>query len=177
MNKVILIGRLTRDPELRYTESNMPICRFGIAVNRTFSNQNGEREADFINISVFGKQAENVKNYLAKGSQVAVEGRIQVRNYDDQNGQKRSQVAIDGRIQTSSYEKDGVRRYNTDVVANNVQFLDTKNSGNAGGNDNFEFDNVSPSDFSSSMSTTAVKNDPFADFGASIEINDDELPF
>ena len=90
---------------------------------------------------------------------------------------KGSQVAIDGRIQTSSYEKDGVRRYNTDVVANNVQFLDTKNSGNAGGNDNFEFDNVSPSDFSSSMSTTTVKNDPFADFGASIEINDDELPF
>jgi len=154
MNKVFLIGRLTRDPELRYTESNMPICRFSIAVNRTFSNQNGEREADFINISVFGKQAENVKNYVKKGSQ----------------------VAIDGRIQTSSYEKDGVRRYSTDVVANNVQFLDSRNSGNNGGND-FGFDNVSPSDFSSSMPTTEVKNDPFADFGASIEINDDELPF
>ena len=155
MNKVFLIGRLTRDPELRYTDVNIPVCRFSIAVNRTYSNQNGEREADFINISVWRKQAENIKNYLKKGSQ----------------------VAIDGRIQTSSYEKDGVRRYNTEVVADNVQFLDTKNSGNVGGNDNFEFDNVSPSDFSSSMSTTTVKNDPFADFGASIEINDDELPF
>ena len=102
MNKVFLIGRLTRDPELRYTDANIPVCRFSIAVNRTYSNQNGEREADFINISVWRKQAENIKNYLKKGSQ----------------------VAIDGRIQTSSYERDGVRRYNTEVVADNVQFLD-----------------------------------------------------
>ena len=155
MNKCILVGNLARDPELTTTSNGVAVCRFSIAVNRTYSNQNGEREADFINISVWRKQAENIKNYLRKGSQ----------------------VAIDGRIQTSSYERDGVRRYNTEVVADNVQFLDTKNGGSTGGNDNFEFDNVSPSDFSSSMSTTTVKNDPFADFGASIEINDDELPF
>ena len=155
MNKVFLIGRLTRDPELRYTGSNVPVATFSIAVNRNFTNQSGEREADFINIIVWRKQAENIKNYVKKGSQ----------------------VAIDGRIQTRNYEQDGVKRYVTEVVADNVQFLDTKNGGNAGGNDNFEFDNVSPSDFSSSMSTTTVKNDPFADFGASIEINDDELPF
>lgn len=155
MNKVFLIGRLTRDPELRYTGNNTPVATFSIAVNRNFTNQSGEREADFINIIVWRKQAENIKNYVKKGSQ----------------------VAIDGRIQTRNYEQDGVKRYVTEVVADNVQFLDTKNSGNAGGNDNFEFDNVSPSDFSSSMSTTTVKNDPFADFGASIEINDDELPF
>lgn len=155
MNKVFLIGRLTRDPELRYTGNNTPVATFSIAVNRNFTNQSGEREADFINIIVWRKQAENIKNYVKKGSQ----------------------VAIDGRIQTRNYEQDGVKRYVTEVVADNVQFLDTKNGGNAGGNDNFEFDNVSPSDFSSSMSTTTVKNDPFADFGASIEINDDELPF
>lgn len=155
MNKVFLIGRLTRDPELRYTGNNTPVATFSIAVNRNFTNQSGEREADFINIIAWRKQAENIKNYVKKGSQ----------------------VAIDGRIQTRNYEQDGVKRYVTEVVADNVQFLDTKNSGNAGGNDNFEFDNVSPSDFSSSMSTTTVKNDPFADFGASIEINDDELPF
>ena len=155
MNKVFLIGRLTRDPELRYTGNNTPVATFSIAVNRNFTNQSGEREADFINIIVWRKQAENIKNYVKKGSQ----------------------VAIDGRIQTRNYEQDGVKRYVTEVVADNVQFLDTKNGGYAGGNDNFEFDNVSPSDFSSSMSTTTVKNDPFADFGASIEINDDELPF
>ena len=155
MNKVFLIGRLTRDPELRYTDANIPVCRFSIAVNRNYSNQNGERDADFINISVWRKQAENIKNYLRKGSQ----------------------VAIDGRIQTSSYEKDGVRRYNTEVVADNVQFLDTRNGGITGGNDNSGFEDVAPSDFSSSMSTTEVKSDPFADFGASFEISDDELPF
>ena len=105
MNKVFLIGRLTRDPELRYTSSNIPVASFSIAVNRTFANQNGEREADFINIVVWRKQAENCKNYLNQGSQVAIDGRIQTRNYEDQNGQK---------------------RYVTEVVADNVQFLDTK---------------------------------------------------
>ena len=89
MNKVILIGRLTRDPELRYTGSNTPVATFSLAVNRSFTNQNGEREADFINCVVWRKLAETVKNYLSQGSQVAVEGRIQTRNYDDQNGQRR----------------------------------------------------------------------------------------
>ena len=155
MNKVFLIGRLTRDPELRYTDSNVAVASFSIAVNRNFTNQNGEREADFINIIVWRKQAENVKNYIKKGSQ----------------------VAIDGRIQTRNYERDGQRHYVTEVVADNVQFLDSKSSNGAGGSDNFGFSDVSPSDFSSQMPTTEVKNDPFADFGASIEINDDELPF
>ena len=103
MNKVVLIGRLTRDPELRYTGSNTPVASFTLAVNRPFSNQQGEREADFINVVVWRKQAENVKNYLSQGSQAAVEGRIQTRSYDDQNGQK---------------------RYVTEVVADNVEFLD-----------------------------------------------------
>ena len=155
MNKVVLVGRLTAKPELRYTASNTAYTRFSIAVNRNFTNQSGEREADFINIIVWRKQAENIKNYVKKGSQ----------------------VAIDGRIQTRNYEQDGVKRYVTEVVADNVQFLDSRSSGNNGGNDNFDFDSISPSDFSSSMPTTEVKNDPFADFGASIEINDDELPF
>ena len=151
MNKVFLIGRLTRDHELRYTSDNTATARFSLAVDRNYSNQNGEREADFINIVVFGKQAENVQKYLTKGSQ----------------------VAIDGRIQTGSYEKDGVRRYTTDVIAQSVQFLDTRSS-REGGVSN---DDITPSSFSNGPSTTDVKNDPFADFGSSIEINDDELPF
>ena len=105
MNKVILIGRLTRDPELRYTGSNTPVATFSLAVNRSFTNQNGEREADFINCVVWRKLAETVKNYLSQGSQVAVEGRIQTRNYDDQNGQ---------------------RRYVTEVVVENIDFVGTK---------------------------------------------------
>ena len=107
MNKVFLIGRLTRDPELRYTGSNIPVATFTIAVNRNYTSQNGEREADFIPVVVWRKQAENVKNYTNQGSLVAIDGRIQVRNYDD---------------------KDGVKRYVTEVIADNIQFLDTKAS-------------------------------------------------
>ena len=89
MNKVFLIGRLTRDPELRYTGSNTAVASFSLAVNRNFTNQSGEREADFINIVVWRKQAENVKNYLSQGSQVAIDGRIQTRSYDDADGNRK----------------------------------------------------------------------------------------
>lgn len=160
MNKVFLIGRLTKDPELRYTSNNIATASFSIAVNRTFTNQNGEREADFINIVVWRKQAENIKNYLTKGSQVAIDGRIQTRTYDAQ---------------------DGSKRYITEVVADNVQFLDSRGSNNipSGGQ---AVSGPTPYDFeqpsqASSPSTTDVTSDPFADFGSSIEINDDELPF
>ena len=162
MNKVFLIGRLTRDPELRYTSSNIATASFSLAVDRNFTNQNGEREADFINIVVWRKQAENVKNYLTKGSQVAIDGRIQTRSYDGQDGQK---------------------RYVTEVVADNVQFLGTRASNSGSTDNNYAqpafTDNTTPYDFapSNSQTTTDVSNDPFADFGSSIEISDDELPF
>lgn len=161
MNKVVLIGRLTRDPELRYTGSNIPVATFSIAVNRNFSNQSGEREADFINIVVWRKQAENVKNYLTQGSQVAIDGRIQTRTYDGNDGQK---------------------RYVTEVVADNVEFLGSKNSSN---NSNSMSGSTkgsaepTPYDFGgkSEPKGTNVDSNPFADFGSSIEISDDELPF
>ena len=161
MNKVFLIGRLTRDPELRYTGSNIPAASFSIAVNRNFTNQAGEREADFINITVWRKQAENCKNYLTKGSQVAIEGRIQTRSYDGQDGQK---------------------RYVTEVVADNVEFLGSRNSsGNSNNMNGSANHNVEPSpyDFGETPEPkgTDVDSNPFADFGASIEISDDELPF
>ena len=160
MNRVELIGRLTRDPELRYTSNNIATTRFSLAVNRPFQGQNGEQGTDFINIVVWRKQAENVKNYLTQGSQVAVEGRIQTRTYDDQNGQK---------------------RYITEVVADNVEFLGSKNSSSntnnmSGSNKNSE---PTPYDFGDAPEPkgTDVDSNPFADFGASIEISDDELPF
>ena len=158
MNKVVLIGRLTRDPELRYTGSNTPVATFSLAVNRNFTNQNGEREADFINIVVWRKQAENVKNFLTQGSQVAIEGRIQTRTYDDQNGQK---------------------RYITEVVADNVEFLGSKSSSSSNNNGSSKNAEPTPYDFGDMPEPkgTDVDSNPFADFGSSIEISDDELPF
>ena len=153
MNKVVLIGRVTRDPELRYTASNIPNVRFTLAVNRPFENQNGEREADFINIVVWRKQAENVKKYVTKGRLIAVEGRIQ----------------------TGSYERDGQRVYTTDVVADNVQFLESKSQSQ----DKVK-DDVTPADFAfnnDSAKTTDMSEEVFADFGDSIEISDDDIAF
>ncbi len=153
MNKVVLIGRVTRDPELRYTSSNIASTRFTLAVNRPFGNQNGERETDFINIVVWRKQAENVKKYVSKGSLIAVEGRIQ----------------------TGSYEKDGQKIYTTDIVADNVQFLESK----AQSQNRTQDDNVTPSDFAlgNSVEPTDMSEDVFADFGDSVEISDDDIAF
>ena len=160
MNKVFLIGRLTRDPELRYTGNNTAVASFSLAVQRNFTNQAGEREADFFNISVWRKQAENVKNYLSQGSQVAIEGRLQTRSYDDANGQK---------------------RYVTEVVADNVEFIGSRNSSNNSNNMNSSASNAGPTpyDFGDTPEPkgTDVDSNPFADFGSSIEISDDELPF
>ena len=168
MNKVFLIGRLTRDPELRYTGNNTAVASFTIAVNRTYTNQAGEREADFIPVVVWRRQAESVKNYLSQGSQVAIEGRLQVRNYDDQNGQ---------------------RRYVTEVIADSVEFIgsrrDAKDASQSNFNNQVNANNSQPAeptpyDFkedSSSNNGTDISDNPYADFGASIEINDDELPF
>lgn len=159
MNKVVLIGRLTRDPELRYTSSNVATVNFTVAVDRTFQNQNGEREADFINCVAWRKTAELIKNYLVKGSQIAVDGRIQTRSYDAQ---------------------DGTKRYVTEVVCDNVQFLGRSNGASSDSQSLNEpskeafTDNATPYDFSSSNQPSS---DPFSDFGNSIEISDDDLPF
>jgi single-strand DNA-binding protein len=103
MNHIVLIGRLTRDPELRYTPNGVAVANFDLAVDRPTPNQQGEREADFIRIVTWQKQAEVVANYLKKGRLVAVEGRLQIRNYETQDGQKRKAA---------------------EVVANRVQFLE-----------------------------------------------------
>ena len=106
INSSVLVGRLTKDPDLRYSNSGTAVARFTLAVNRTFKTQDGQ-EADFIQIVCFKKTAENVANFLNKGSLAGVTGRIQTGSYDD---------------------KDGKRVYTTEVVADNVQFLEPKNS-------------------------------------------------
>jgi single-strand DNA-binding protein len=118
LNSVNLVGRISRDLELKYSGTGTAVLNFNLAVNRTFTNQSGEREADFINCVTFKKQAENMANYLRKGALIAVNGRIQTRSYDGQNG----------------------RVWVTEVVANEVTFLEPKNSGQAR-NSQFEGDN------------------------------------
>ena len=161
MNKVFLIGRLTRDPELRYSSSNAAIANFSIAIDRQYTNGQGQRETDFINIVAFQKQAENIKKYVGKGSLVAVDGRIQTRNYED---------------------KDGKRVYVTEILANNISFLDSKGT-NTSSNDFNSLpeppreDSISSSSNMNNMETVSVDKDPFEAFGDSIEISDNDLPF
>ncbi|MGM9876995.1 MAG: single-stranded DNA-binding protein [Bacilli bacterium] len=156
MNKAILIGRLTRDPELRTTPTGRNVCQFSVAVSRTFTNANGEREADFINCVVWDKQAENLVKYQKKGNQIAVEGRIQTRNYDD---------------------KDGKKVYVTEILASNISFLDSKGTGTSSNSFN-NFPEPPMEDTSSNnMETVSVDKDPFEAFGDSIEISDNDLPF
>ncbi len=108
-NKIILIGRLTADPELRYTPSGLPVTSFTLAVNRTFSNKQGERETDFIDIVAWRGLAETCSNNLKKGFMVAVDGRLQIRSYED---------------------RQGIRRKAAEVVAENVRFLDRGSQSN-----------------------------------------------
>ena len=149
MNQVGLVGRLTAKPELRYTGSNVPYTRFTVAVNRTFSNSQGEREADFISVLVWRRQAENAVNYLDKGSQVAVTGRIQTGSYTGQDGQ---------------------RRFTTDVVAENVQFIGsrrTDGTSNNNFNSSSQDNSSSPYDFvdaTPSNNNVDINEDPFADW-------------
>ena len=156
MNRVELIGRLTRDPELRYTGSNIATTRFTLAVNRPFQSQNGEQGTDFINIVVWRKQAENVKKYCTKGSLVAVEGRIQ----------------------TGSYERDGQRVYTTDVVADSVQFLESKAQSENRMTSDSDFSQVTPQDFvNQEVKESDMSDEVFANFGDSVEISDDDIAF
>lgn len=161
MNRVSLVGRLTGKPELRYTSSNLPYARFSVAVNRTFSNQQGQREADFINIVVWRKQAENVCNFLDKGSLVSIDGRIQTGSYDD---------------------KEGNKKYTMEVVGDTVQFLESKAQSQArnqnGGFEKPANKTVSPYDYQETTTPANdvnVTNDPFADFGDSVSIDDNFL--
>jgi len=168
INRVVLVGRLTKDPELRYTPSGVAMARFTLAVNRTFSNQQGEKEADFINCTVWRKQAENTANFLKKGSLAGVEGRIQTGSYEGQ---------------------DGKRVYTTDVVADSVQFLEPRNSSGGdrsqpqgqpyGGasNQNNQYPSYQQNQSPNQQNYTRVDEDPFSSGSGPIEVSDDDLPF
>lgn len=146
LNRVILIGRLTRDPELRYTPSGVAVTQFTLAVDRPFTNQGGEREADFLPIVTWRQLAETCANYLRKGRLTAVEGRVQVRNYEN---------------------NEGKRVYVTEIIADNVRFLESNRNNTSSNNGSQERGN------NSSRNST----DPFSDDGKPIDISDDDLPF
>jgi single-strand DNA-binding protein len=140
LNRVLLVGRLARDPELRYTPNGTAVATFTLAVNRQFTNQQGEREADFINVVVWRKPAENVANYLKKGSLAGVDGRLQTRSYEGQNG----------------------RVFVTEVVADSVQFLESKGKDSGIRKNNERTENK-------------ASDDPFT--GEPIDYDPDSLPF
>lgn len=147
INNVVLVGRLTKDPDMRYTANGTAVSTFTLAVNRNFTNQSGNREADFINCVIWRKQAETLANYARKGTLLGVTGRIQTRSYENQQGQ---------------------RVYVTEVVAEGFQLLESRSvseSRNSGQSTPAAGDNHQQPDHT----------DPFT--GSSIDISDDDLPF
>lgn len=153
MNRVVLVGRLTKDPELKKTNNNNSVVNFTIAVNRTFANASGEREADFINCVAWNKTAENMATYLGKGSLVAVDGRIQTRSYDG---------------------NDGKRVYVTEVFVDNLQFLESKQASGQNTNFNQNFQKKSGDNFFSDFNENSNSSQ---DMLSNLDISDDELPF
>ncbi|MBR4694166.1 MAG: single-stranded DNA-binding protein [Bacilli bacterium] len=149
MNRVVLVGRLTRDPEMRTTASGISQTRFTLAVNRRGTNEDGSRSADFINCVAWRGTGEAIAKYLKKGRELAVEGRIQTGSYDAQ---------------------DGTKRYTTDVVVDNFTFIGS-GANSAANNEDF---NNGPSE---DIATTDISEDPFKDFGNEVALSDDDLPF
>ncbi|MGT2715192.1 single-stranded DNA-binding protein [Streptococcus respiraculi] len=163
INNVVLVGRMTRDAELRYTPSNQAVATFTLAVNRNFKNQNGEREADFINVVIWRQQAENLANWAKKGALVGITGRIQTRNYENQQGQ---------------------RVYVTEVVAENFQLLESRTAreGQGGGyqaGNSFAGGNEYNSPYQAPAQSTPNFARDESPFGTTnpMDISDDDLPF
>lgn len=148
MNKILLVGRLTKDPELRYTQSGTAVASFTLAVNRRFANQSGEREADFINCVAWNKAAEFVANYFKKGQLMGLEGRLQVRNYEGNDVQ---------------------RRWVTEVVAEQIEFVGSKDSGSNSSN--------SAGGSSGGGHNSSGTDNPYEGLGQEVMFDDSDLPF
>ena len=165
INRVVLVGRLVADPELRYTPNGIASCKFRVAVNRPFKNE-GEQQADFITCVAWRKQAENLANFMKKGSLIAIEGKIQTGSYEGQ---------------------DGKRVYTTDVVADSVQFLEPKATGSSQGPSNYQSSTNTGETYQGGSqgqnggqtqpSYMRGNEDPFANSKGPVEVNEDDLPF
>ncbi|MDE7041056.1 MAG: single-stranded DNA-binding protein [Limosilactobacillus sp.] len=166
LNRAILTGRLTRDPELRYTTSGTAVVQATIAVDRQFKNQQGEREADFINLVIWRKVAENFANFTHKGSLVGIDGRIQTRTYENKQGQR---VYVT-EINVDSFSLLEPRQENNQQPNNNYSSqMPNNNARNATSN--------SPQQNQNAQSNYGNQNNDFGNGGQSIDLADDELPF
>lgn len=153
MNRVILVGRLTKDPELRYTNNDIPVVQFTVAVNRPFQSRGGEKQADFINCVAWRNQAENLAKFMRKGSLIGVEGMIQTRSFDDQNG---------------------MRRFVTEVVCDNITFLEPKSARQ----DFPPFPDINQYAVPSNREKPREEHkDPFEDIDPQFDVSNDDLPF
>lgn len=157
INRAVLTGRLTKDPELRTTQSGLSVASFNLAVDRPFKDNNGNYGADFISCVIWRKAAENFCNFTSKGSLVGIDGRIQTRNYDD---------------------NDGKKVYVTEIVVDNFALLESKkdrqnnNAGNnTSNNGNYSKNNSNGANYDNNS------QDPFNGSGDTIDITDDDLPF
>lgn len=157
MNKVILVGRLTRDPELRSTSAGISTANFTVAVNRNFKNKDGQYDADFISCVAFRNTADFVNKYFKKGSMICLDGRIQTRNYDAQ---------------------DGTKRYVTEVVVENVEFAGAKSdSSTSQPNNNNYIDIPSQNDVDTMPEYDIPKTDPYENYDKEVSLSDNDLPF
>ncbi|WP_125588505.1 single-stranded DNA-binding protein [Companilactobacillus jidongensis] len=192
INRVVLVGRLTRDPELRYTSSGAAVASFTVAVNRQFTNAQGEREADFINCVIWRKAAENFSNFTNKGSLVGIDGRLQSRSYENQQGQRVyvTEVVVDNFSLLESRAESEKRSSGS----SNSNFGGNSNSGNNSNsnpnqapynNQQNQSSNQSPFGNNNNNNNQSNNNsnnsnnmsDPFADNSKPIDISDDDLPF
>ena len=161
MNRVMLTGRLVKDPELKRTNTDIPVVQFTLAVNRSYASRNGERQADFINCVIWRQQAENFAKYLHKGSLIGIEGQIQTRTYE---------------------EPSGAKRYITEVLAERFEFLETKGQQNRsssldGYNDINSYDIPEQTNSSFDFSSDDDFEDPFKSIKSSAGVSNNDLPF
>ncbi len=156
MNRVILIGRFTRDPESRMGTNNSEVSRFSLACQNDFANRDGQRDTEFINCVAFGRTASTINKYCHKGQQISATGRIKNGSYD---------------------APDGSRRYTTDVIVDQFEFLGSKDSGSTSNENTFETNETLENSYNDNIETTDVSEDPYKDFGEEINISSDDLPF
>lgn len=158
MNKIILVGRLTKDPEIRSTSAGFSTASFTVAVNRNFKNKDGNYDADFLPCVAFRNQAEFVSKYFKKGNMICLEGRVQTRNYDAQ---------------------DGTKRYVTEVVVENVEFVGGKNEGSSSmtSSNNSYVDAPSEAPVDVMPEYDIPTSDPYENYDKEVSLSDNDLPF
>ena len=169
INRTTLTGRLTRNVDLRYTQSGVAVGSFTLAVDRRFTNANGQRDADFINCVIWRKSAENFANFVHKGSLVGIDGRIQTRNYENQQGQRVYVTEVVVENFALLEPRSANHNNNNGAPQNNENSFESSNNGN-----NNQANNSQPSNNNGGNGQPA---DPFANSGDQIDISDDDLPF